>query len=53
MRLNLTQRREVEDERLRQLDRAAQPCRQPVAELDGAERVEAGLHQWRVGRYAW
>ena len=53
MRLNLTQRREVEDERLRQLSCVAEPRRQPVAKLDGAERVEAGLHQWRVGRYAW
>ena len=29
----------------------AEPCRQPVAELDGAQRVEPRLHQRRVGRH--
>ena len=52
VRLDLPERREVEDERLRQLGRVAEPRRQPVAELDRAERVEPRLHQRRVGRHA-
>ena len=51
MRLDLPQRREVKDERLGQLGCVAEPCRQPVAELDGAQRVEPRLHQRRVGRH--
>ena len=50
MRLNLVQRREVEDQRLRELGRVAQPLRQSVAQLDRTKRVEPGLHQRRVGR---
>ena len=48
MRLELPQRREVEDQRLGQ-GGVAKLRRQPRAELDGAERVEARLHQRRVG----
>ena len=48
MRLQLAERREVEDERLGQLDGVAQSRRQPVAQLNGAERVEPRLHQRRV-----
>ena len=53
MRLDLAQRREVEDQRLWQLHVIAQARRQAVAELDGAKRVEPRLHQRRVSRDAW
>ena len=52
MRLELPQRREVEDERLGQLGCVAKARRQLVAELDGAERIEPSLHQRHVGRDA-
>ena len=42
--LELPARRAIKDERLWQLGRVAKSRRQPVAELDGAKRVEPRLH---------
>ena len=49
--LELAQRWEVEDQRLGQLDHGTQSCRQPIAQLDGAERVETRLHQRGINRH--
>ena len=53
VRLDLPQRREVEHQRLRELDAIPKPCGEPVAELNRTERVEPRLHQWRVRRCTW
>ena len=51
MRLDLTQRREVEDQRVRQRELAPEPLRQTALELGRTERVEPSFHQRRVCRH--